>query len=290
MKIKQHRSKYLSLVLGILAMTISSVSQANLDFAFDWAAAGDTNNTMSPTTNELKFTAESVLVFDQNTGTGVLQAHQDFTNYLILRIDQLFYNGGDVTESSYGNGDHGITILGILGGTQDTTTTYSIKPALSQLGVFYDYNPGYTYADFTNPSTFSDNGSLVELSNYLTGAGTNAPNIPDGAVDLKVYLQDLISNGDFEVDPNGGTLPALFAFTNANTALCTGTTQTCYSDPQDILDLFSSGLTWDPNTMLHTRDDGSIEKIAVPEPASLGLLGLGLLGMGATLRRRKVKK
>lgn len=275
-----------AIAAGIFAATagFSGVSQAGIDFRFDWAAAGCTGcaNALSPVTDELKFTAESVLAFN---GTP-FAAGVTFTNYLILRVDQLFNNGIDWTEADYGGpgATHEITIVAEFTGTQNTATTYSIT-GFNQFDVILDYGQGYTFADFADASTFANQGSNPEGATFVLGAGTNAPNIPDGAVDFFIGLLDKVNPGDFEVTARGTPIGShLLGVTNANTALCGGGTQTCFGTPQNILDLFG-GPTYDPTTMVHTRDDGTVEKFLIPEPGAIALLGIGLVAGGFARRR-----
>lgn len=273
-----------TLLAGLTAaLLIPGFANAGFDFKFDWAATGEGFNGVSPsaTLREMKFTAESAIVFNGVPfGTGVT-----FTDYIVLRVDQLFDSSSNVV-GPYGPSDQmQITMLAKLTGIQIDALNYVVN-GVSSFNVYYDGpTGGFTNANFAQASlaSFTDS-ALVETATSVNGTGTNSPLAPDGVLDMTVALLDGILNGDFEVDVNGGSLGNhLFGITNSNNHLCGGGAQTCASSATNILAKFGEG----PNlNAIHTKSDGSIEKI--PEPATMALLGLGLLGMGATLRRRKV--
>ena len=275
-----------ALLTGITAIGLAVPGLANsasLTFAFDWGATTEGGSVaLSGPVDELKFTAESVVVFDGAPFT----AGTTFTDYIVLRIDQLFV-GGNLAVTPYGPANSmEITVLAELTGTQIDANNYVVN-GINSFNMMYDGpNGSYTQAVFQSLAAFAD-GQSVEGASFVNGTGTNSTQAPDGVLDLFVGLLDLITDGDFEVAPNGGSFVFhLLGITNSHNALCGSGIQTCFATTAGILGLF--GVNDTPDNAFHTRSDGSIEKIAVPEPDTLGLLGLALFAMAfvATRRRR----
>jgi hypothetical protein len=274
--------------IAAAALSVPAVANAGIDFLFNWGATGEGQfgaQTVSAPVRSMKFTAESVIVFNGAPFT----PGTTFTDYVVLRVDQLF-NSTSNAVAPYGDTGvpglfgMGITILAEFTGVQNSPLSYSVT-GLNSLRMFYD-GPvgGYSAANFTNLASFID-GTLVESGLFATGSGVNDPNAPDGSIDVTVGLLDLLTGGDFEVNLQGGSLGShLLGITNANNHLCGTGLQTCASTSDAILAMFGQG----PNPAgFHTISDGSIEKVALPEPGTLGLLGLALAAMGFVGVRRR---
>jgi len=274
-----------TLLTGITALALCGAGLANagVDFRFDWGATGQGPAGTSDVVRELKFTAESVIVFDTAPFSGT------FTDYVVLRVDQLFNSSGDAITSPYGPGSNmQITVVAVLEGHQTTALTYAIDSA-TRFDIYYDGpTGGFTNASFAGALANFADGALVETSTNVFGSGVNSPTAPDGALDLFAILLDLVG---FEVTPGGTPLSLegiVTAATNSNNHLCNTPGQTCGSTPGTILGFFGAPAPG-AGLAFHTRNDGSIEKLvqAVPEPGTLGLLGLALVAMGFVTNRRK---
>lgn len=108
----------------------------------------------------------------------------------------------------------------------------------------------------------SGNSSLGEI-NLLTGAFTNRGLVNTGGTDYNDVFGLSIANGD------------LYAFTSGGQVLSFGTT---------------SPTTGNVTVVTQTMDldvYGTTDNATAPEPATLGVMGLGLLGIGSLRYRRR---
>lgn len=267
--------------------------------------------------NELKVTGESIIHWKSGIpfATG-----SKFDDYILIRVDQFNCVGCGGIETglegpNYGSGtpasgffpavpgNHEFSLSIKISGTQTSATTYRVD-SMDHFSVFYDSGdnslggPSYTATNFANASSAVD-GFLAEAGFLISGNGANTlSGLPDGSIGLVVGLVDqlnLINGGALgttELIPQRtGYTPIGFAIglADGNNNLCStdGGTATCEGTEAGLKAHFGISGVSDALTF-HTRTDGSFQKtVPVPEPGTLALVGVAMLGLAAGRRRIK---
>lgn len=295
--------------LAVLPATASASAVWQFNYADAFAADGQTYvGNGAPLTDELKFTAESVVAFRDMDGSGTISEGDTFTSYIFARVDQMNLNGNNNTDIRYGVGFPGdgipgnreVTLMIKASGVQLDAQNYDVR-SIDMMDWYFDAGDanggGYTTADFADLSTFVD-GKIVERSALISGGGTNAALVPDGTINLTVEMIDVLStlNGGiydpFELirDPQFNA-QMVVGLTDSNNNRCVspqGGTASCFSSLGAILAGFD-GLVDPFDFAFHTRSDGSFVKsvVEIPNPGSVALLSLGLFGIAAANAKRR---
>ncbi len=250
---------------------------------------GNATSATSRLTDEYKYTAESLVLFDDMDGDGNISAGDRFDDYIGFVIDGLNLGGVNTFDPDYQNGRSQITGQIIASGVQLDAQNYLVTDA--RIEFYYDSpTGGGTAGNFVDFNTLVD-GLLVQTGEGQ-GVGTNSPLVPDGNIDIFFALEDILSSlddeyGPFEIFQPFADLDKITFSTDSNNQLCAdqGGGANCGSDIAGIAGFFGINPD-DYDFFFHTRSDGSAVK--VPEPATLALMGIGLIGAG--FARKKSKK
>ncbi len=255
--------------------------------------------------DQATFTAPTRIQTVDVDGSGTLSVGDTQTAVGVGAITSFVNSNNQVFQ----NATNGVTNT-FLGVDFEVTFTFTLNEVItSVLGDDVDFaHTGGTltlYVDDTpdfngNAGTGADNGVAIATFAVIPGAGGGNIDLSDldGNVNAVFEATSITAGWLFDgsgtdlstlLDANGD--PLLIAFSDSNFDICTPGGNEC--EPNQFIEggAFDALGTPYPTDFdqfdFFAEEDGSIDLALLPEPGTMAIFGLGLLGLGLAVRRRQ---